>query len=77
MQTTYIAPTCVLVELGDISLLFSYHTLVGLKIGNQTYQTNKKYSRTTSRHISKAGFGSGILVDPDMLEELFNNWRKQ
>lgn len=72
METTQVTPSCVLVSLGDISLLFSYRTLVGLRVNNQNYVTNKYYSRTTSRHISTAGFGNGIKVDPDMLEELFN-----
>lgn len=77
METTQVTPSCVLVSLGDISLLFSYRTLVGLRVNNQTYVTNKYYSRTTSRHISTAGFSNGIKVNPDMLEELFNIWRKQ
>lgn len=77
METTQVTPSCVLVSLGDISLLFSYRTLVGLKVNNQTYRTNKYYSRTTSKHITIAGFGNDIKVDPDMLEELFNIWRKQ
>lgn len=77
METTQVTPSYVLVSLGDISLLFSYRTLVGLKVNNQTYRTNKYYSRTTSKHITIAGFGNGIKVNPDMLEELFNIWRKQ
>lgn len=40
------------IELGRISLYFSYHTLVAIGVGGRTYKTATKYSRTTSKHMA-------------------------
>ena len=61
--------------IGDFTLYFSYHTLVAVRYRGRTYMTEKKYSRTTSKHLrefngcfDEARFGELS----DALEEFFD-----
>ena len=63
------------VEILGLKILFSYKTPVAY-IDNKTgeaYQTSKKWSRTTTRHINKwlDGQSSG-LVDQSVLDNLLS-----
>jgi hypothetical protein len=45
-------------------VLFSYQTPVAALIDGQFYETNVKYSKTTSRHINKWIAGNGSIEKP-------------
>lgn len=50
-------------------LYFSYKTLVALRDSDgKSYKTSKKWSRTTSKHITQMGMGCGEPIDQDVLE---------
>jgi len=50
-------------------LYFSYKTLVALQDSDgRCYQTSKKWSRTTSKHINSFGMGDADKVDQKVLE---------
>ena len=70
MQTGCYVKSTNVVEIGlaDITLLFSYKTLVAVNTPDGLYITNKKYSATTTRHINKYTEGSGTEVEPEQLE---------
>ena len=53
MQLKPIGPNMTELHVGDVVILFSYETPVAARIGGRYYVTSKKYSATTSRHISK------------------------
>src|SRR5258706_1164098 len=48
-----VAPNMTVVEHGDITALYSYETPVALLAPAGGYMTEKKWSNTTSKHISK------------------------
>lgn len=41
------------IRMGDKIMFFSYETIVGLRIGEEVYYTEKKFSKTTSTHLNK------------------------
>lgn len=50
-------------------LYFSYTTLVALRDSDgKSYKTSKKWSRTTSKHITQFGMGGSEPIDQDVLE---------
>ena len=50
-------------------LYFSYKTLVALRDSDgKCYKTEKKWSRTTSKHIGQFGMGNATPVDQAVLE---------
>lgn len=50
-------------------LYFSYKTLVALRDSDgKSYKTSKKWSRTTSKHITQFGMGGSEPIDQDVLE---------
>jgi hypothetical protein len=73
MQLKPIGPNVTELHVGNAVILFSYETPVAARIGGQYYVTSKRYSNTTSRHISKWVGGSGsevTVVDPGWLTKL-------
>jgi len=66
--------TAVFVDNGEwVTVMYSYETPVAMKIDNKAYQSDEKWSSTTTRHISK---WCGLDVDKISQEELnrFNPW---
>lgn len=49
---------------------FSYKTLVAAKVGNRCVRTEKKWSRTTSKHLSQMGVSGWEQIPQDALEAL-------
>ncbi len=49
---------------------FSYKTLVAARVGNRCVRTEKKWSRTTSKHLSQMGVGGWEQVSQEELEAL-------
>lgn len=71
MQINPIAPNMTEVEIGGATILFSYKTPVAARVGNKYYKVNKRYSATTSRHVSKWLAGvDAEPVSPDFFDEL-------
>ncbi len=60
------------VRYGDKYVLFSYQTPVAYRTEDmQYYVTNKKWSNTTSKHISKwVGGAQTIKVNQDVIDDL-------
>lgn len=79
MKLTPIKANMTEVQIGDKRVLFSYKTPVAYYQDGKAYQTNKKWSQTTTRHINQ-WFGSmipnpkdilmGFKVDQDVLDNL-------
>ncbi len=58
-------------EIGDKTILFSYQTPVAYYEHGSYYVTNKKWSRTTSRHVNAWVNGSPVTtVNQETLNEL-------
>jgi hypothetical protein len=78
MNLKPIASNMTEVELGQITVLFSYETPVAyrVKATNEYYKTNKYWSRTTSKHINKWIPDSGEVMiretDQEDLDNLLN-----
>lgn len=53
MKLTNIASNMSEVEFGRHTVLFSYQTPVAALVMGELYQTENKFSQTTSKHISK------------------------
>lgn len=53
MHLKVLAPNMTELHAGDAVILFSYEVPVAARVGSNYYRTSKKYSVTTSRHISK------------------------
>jgi len=52
-------------------LLFSYSTLVAVKTrSGHPYQTSKKYSATTTKHINGSGYKDAQKVSQEELEKI-------
>lgn len=52
-------------------LFFSYKTLVALQDSDgRCYQTERKWSRTTSKHIGLFGMGGSTKIDQTVLERM-------
>jgi hypothetical protein len=57
--------------IGGAQLVFSYKTLVAFCDGDgKRYQSAKKFSATTSKHISASGYKDAVKVDQDELEKM-------
>ena len=64
-----ITKTCIKLSIGNLILGFSYQELVALEYRGDVYKTSRKFSTTTSKHISLMGYGSGIELDHETLKE--------
>jgi hypothetical protein len=53
MKLTPIKANMTEIEIGDKTILFSYKTPVAYYENGKAYQTSKKWSVTTSRHINQ------------------------
>lgn len=68
-----------IVTIGDIDLYFSYETCVAVKSYKRdiAVQTDKKYSRTTTKHIKEMGAGNFKVIEHEtfekFLDELFRD----
>lgn len=52
-------------------LYYSYKTLVAVRTKEgKTFQTSKKWSRTTSKHLTQFGMGGAEKIEQDKLEAL-------
>jgi hypothetical protein len=49
---------------------FSYKTLVAAKVNGRCVRTEKKWSRTTSKHLTQMGVGGWEQIPQDELEAL-------
>ena len=49
---------------------FSYKTLVAARVGNRRVRTEKKWSKTTSKHMSQMGVDGWEQIPQDELEAL-------
>lgn len=62
-------------KIGSVYALFSYQTLVCFHSENGNYQTNVKYSQTTTKHINKFKAHYGLFqfseVPQEELEKAF------
>lgn len=51
-------------------IYFSYRTCVAARIGNRSVRTGKRWSNTTTRHLSKMGVSGWEQVSQEELEKL-------
>lgn len=73
MKLKNLAPNCnVVIMSNGAEYLFSYETCVaGSTVNGETYKTNKKWSRTTSKHINMYLNGiDAIEVDQSFLDTI-------
>lgn len=54
----------------SLSLLFSYDTLVGYRLGEHRYQTASYYSKATNRHLRKAGYAKAPSLPQNALIDM-------
>ena len=76
MKLTRIASNMTEVELtGDKLVLFSYETPVAARVDGKIYKTDCRWSRTTSKHITKwlQLFGPATEVDGEKPQSYFND----
>lgn len=65
MKLNPIGSNCNEVEIGDVTILFSYRTPVAAQTADGFYvRTDKHWSVTTSRHINKWLSGARCEVKP-------------
>lgn len=78
-QLKIIKANATIVEIGDIELYFSYETCVAMRNYpmDVAVQTDKKYSRTTTKHINEMGAGGFKVIEEkafaDLLDSLFKD----
>jgi len=54
-----------------LRLYFSYETLIGIESKSHgNFVTNVKYSRTTSKHLTRAHICNALGVDEDSLQQI-------
>jgi len=70
MKLTPIGSNMNEVEIGDVIIFFSYKEPVACHILGKFYKTEKKWSRTTSKHITKWLNGAKAETKP---QEFFDN----
>lgn len=61
-----IESNCARVQIGAVNLLFSYHTLVGVRCHGAFLRSI--HTPTTTKHQYKAGFGAAAVVSQEELE---------
>ncbi len=55
---------------GGITAVFSYKTLVAVRVGGSQCRTSEYHSRTTSKHLKAGGFAGAKEVSPGELSLL-------
>lgn len=70
LQLIHPGPNQTVVRVGNVSLFYSYDTLVAYDDGISSYRTTKKWSRTTSRHIKQwLGSEPALEASQERLEQ--------
>ena len=61
-------------NIGNLSILFSYKTPVAIKCQQNYYKTAKKWSNTTTRHVNKWLAGAPArIVEQSYFDEAMND----
>lgn len=55
-------------SIGNLSLYFSYATLIAIDCNNIRLRTNEVVSKTTTRHLKKLGIDNYYKVSPETLQ---------
>lgn len=71
MKITNLGSNKTVLDLGDKKVYFSYNTPIVASIDGELYATNKKYSVTTSKHMTQFLNGqSPVFVNQDFIDNL-------
>jgi len=74
MKLTSIKANMTEIEIGDKTILFSYKTPVAYhQVGVGSFKTDKKWSNTTSRHITQWGKIHGLDFPNTVSQEELDN----
>ena len=70
-----IKPNLARVCVGGLEVIFSYDTPVAVALPNgKRYQTDRKFSQTTTRHIKAAGFADATAIPHGLLLRHINQY---
>lgn len=70
MQLEQIGSNQTMLTIRDHEVLFSYKTAVAIRIRFKTFVDEKKYSVTTSKHVTKFVRGERIVTDSKVFKEM-------
>ena len=74
MKLKQIASNMTELQIGDITMLFSYSTPVAGYDDGGAFRTTERYSVTTTKHINKyLGKGVGREISQDHIDSLYSN----
>ena len=70
MKLNVLAPNQTVISTDKYEVLFSYNTPVAahLLVSGDYYRTNKKWSKTTTKHINSWVPSDAVLVDQSVLD---------
>jgi hypothetical protein len=70
-----IKPNLTRVYVGELDVVFSYETPVAVTLPTgKRYQTERKFSKTTTRHIRETGFGDAEVIPHDDLLNIIHHY---